>query len=170
MDENLLCSAVHNQGAIISALGPNGPGNKTWNDTYHGVFPSFYSLLLRVMRECDVRRIFAMTTISVYDERDRRSMVRAVLTRAVWAIGMPAYREFVEIANTFQTKGQDLDWTVYRIGVITDAELVAPKAGYIGERNSGLQISRKAMAAWLVEQVEASPQHWVREMPYIWSA
>ena len=170
MDEKLLRSAVQDQRVIISALGPNGPGNKTWNDTYQGVFPSFYSLLLRVMRECNVRRVFAMTTISVYDERDQRSTVRAVLARAVWAIGMPAYREFVEIANTFQTKGQDLYWTVYRIGIITDAEGGNAKAGFVGDRNSGLRISRKAMAAWLVEQVEASPQQWVREMPYIWSA
>jgi hypothetical protein len=170
MDEKLLGSAVQGQGAILSALGPNGPGNKTWNDTYHGVFPSFYSLLLRVMREYGVQRVLAMTTISVYDERDRRSVVRAVLTGAVWAIGMPVYREFVEIAKTFQTEGQGLDWTVYRIGVITDAEGVHSKAGFVGEKGSGLQISRNAMAAWLLEQVEALPQHWVREMPYIWSA
>jgi hypothetical protein len=80
------------------------------------------------------------------------------------------YREFVEIAKTFQTEGQRLDWTVYRIGVITDAEGVHSKAGFIGGKGSSLQISRKAMAAWLLEQVEALPQHWIREIPYIWSA
>ncbi|KAF9238410.1 hypothetical protein DTO006G1_9916 [Penicillium roqueforti] len=166
-DEETLRGAVRGQAVIISALGPAGPGYKSWNDTYRGVFPSFYTLLLRVMRECGVRRVFAMTTVSVYAEQDQRSVARAALTGLVWAFGRPAYKEFVEIGNTFQSHGKDIEWTVYRVGAITDGDEGKPSAGYVGQKGSGLRITRKCMAIWLVEQAEAFPLEWVRQMPYI---
>lgn len=162
MDENLLGSAMQVQDAIISTLGPNGPGNKTWNDVYHSTFPSIVSLLFRVMLECWVRRIFALAKIGIYDDRDRRSALHAVLTAVGWVIGMPVHREFVEIGKTFQTEGQDLEWTVFRIGSITDAEESNAKAGLVRERDSRLNISRKVTVSWLLELVEASPQCWIK--------
>jgi hypothetical protein len=54
--------------------------------------------------------------------------------------------EFIEIAKTFETQGQDLDWTVYRIGYLTDAEERNIKAGFVGEKGSALKVSRIAIA------------------------
>jgi hypothetical protein len=53
---------------------------------------------------------------------------------------MPVHREFIDI-------GQDLDWTVYRIGSLTDVEEGNIKAGFVGEKGSALKESRKAIAS-----------------------
>ncbi|RFU24395.1 hypothetical protein B7463_g11938, partial [Scytalidium lignicola] len=165
-DEKALSTAVQGQDAIISTLGPSGPGYKSFS-TYNGFFPNFYKLLLRVMREQKVLRILAITTTNVQDAKDQRSLTLSAIGSIAWLYGRVAWREFNEIGETFKTEGHSLDWTVFRVGIITDGKEGTVLDGYIGDQGSSVVISREGMAAWLVRQVETSPPQWVRQMPYI---
>jgi hypothetical protein len=166
-DESSLRAAVKAQDAIISTLGPTGLTGYTSFSSYHAVFPTFYKLLLRLMRECGIHRILAMSTVSLYDPKDKTMISRAAVVWLVWLIARGAWREFVELGDTFQLEGQGIGWTLYRVGVITDATETETRAGFVGEEGFRLVISRKDMATWLVEQATTIPAQWVGQAPAI---
>lgn len=118
------------------------------------------------MREYGIRRILAMSTFSLYDPKDKM-ISRAAVVWLVWLIARGAWREFVELGDTFHTEGQGIDWTLYRVGVITDAPETETRAGFVGEEGFRLVISRKDMATWLVEQAATRPAQWVGQTPAI---
>ena len=150
IDEGTLHTAVNGQDAIISTLGPSGVFGYTSFSSYHAIFPTFYKLLLKVMREHGVRRILAMSTFSLYDPKDQSMVSRAAMVWLVWLLAMGAWREFV--------------------GMITDAPESVTKAGFVGEKGFKLTIGRKDMAAWLVEQIVTNPPQWIGQAPATSSA
>ena len=166
-DESSFRTAVQDQDAIISTLGPTGISGYTSFSAYHAVFPTFYKLLLRLMREHGVRRILAMSTFSLYDPKDKRIVSRAALVWLVWLLAGGAWREFVELGDTFEKNGEGIDWTMYRVAVITDAPESVARAGFVGEKGFKLTIRRKDMATWLIEQAETKPPQWIRQAPAI---
>jgi hypothetical protein len=122
------------------------------------------------MRECGVRRLLAMSTFSLYDPKDKTMILTAALVWLVWLVWLivrGAWREFVELGDTFHIEGQDIDWTLYRVGVITDAMESETRAGFVGDEGFSLAIGRKDMATWLVEQATIRPPQWVGQMPAI---
>jgi nucleoside-diphosphate-sugar epimerase len=166
-DESSLRTAVKGQDAIVSTLGPTGVSGYNSFSAYHAVFPTFYKLLLRLMREFGVRRILAMSTFSLYDPKDKTMISRAALVWLVWLLARGAWREFVELGDIFQNEGHDIEWTLYRVGMITDAPESATKAGFVGEEGFRMVISRNDMATWLVEQAATRSPQWVGQAPAI---
>lgn len=108
-----------------------------------------------------------MSTLSLYDPKDKAMVSAAALVWLVWLVARGAWREFVALGDTFRTEGQDIDWTLYRVGVITDAMESETRAGFVGAEGFSPVISRKDMATWLVEQATIQPAQWVGQMPAI---
>lgn len=108
---------------------------KPWDRTT--VFADAYGIILDAMRANGVRRILAMGTLSIPDPKDRFSLIRgtsclifvcfakltillAVLVWIIWTLVHGAWRNIIAIGEAFDKAPPEIDWTVYRIGMVKD--------------------------------------------------
>lgn len=168
-----LSSAVAQSSVVISLLGPN-----SLRMTDPELFANFYqSSVFPLMREHSVKRILAMGTISIREPEDKPSWLRWLLVLVVRLLASVAYRNILNIAETFRNDAQDLDWTVFRIANIPggsdeadwakDREECDAFVGYVGDAGWSLQQRRGSLARWLVDAVEGGADEWIGKLPAV---
>jgi hypothetical protein len=59
----------------------------------------------------------------------------------------------------------DIKWTLFRVGGLTNGEKRPVEATFLGTGKDGMWISRASVAEWVME--EAIQEKWVRRIPYI---
>jgi hypothetical protein len=158
---------------IISLLGPNSarqPKNTEYAD--------YYRTIVSFMKEHNVRRIFAMGTISIYQPEDRGSLVRFLLTCLIRILAPGAYHNIIATQKLFED-GQttsDIEWTVYRLGNLAGSSdekaWLANRgdeayAGPLGAAGWTSSMKRATLARWLVDAAESGAPEWIRRMPAV---
>jgi len=161
-DENALTTALTGVHAVASALGPavsKGPLHPS--DT---PLAKAYSLLLRLMRERDVKRLILLGTASNTDDNDKPSLVFRGLVLGVDLFAHNAYKDIVAIGNIVRADPDAL-WTLARVPILTNDNSTSYHAGYIGDGTTATRLSRKAFGAFVVN--ELSKNEWIRKAPLI---
>lgn len=171
-DASKLEPAVAKSSIVLSLLGPN-----QMRLPEPSPYPGYYATLFTLMRKHSVKRILAMSTLSVYDPQDGTSLLRWFLVLLVRLFAGPAYRTVTGIAHVFQEEAQGLDWTVYRIAMIPgghdeeswkkDREDGPVYAGYVAQPAWQIFARRGALARWLVDCAESGFEQWYGKMPAI---
>lgn len=162
-NEESLRTAISGKDVIISVVGPSKPGAPT------EVFVPAYKLILSIMRDVGVKRIVALSTFSVEDPKDKFNLLRWVLVTALWAMANRVWRTIVDIAAVFDEHGQDIDWTLFRVGLLANGPPLQVADGYIGDGTLGMYLRRADIAVWTLSQAAASSPTFVREKPGICS-
>jgi putative NADH-flavin reductase len=155
-------TAVEGVNVVVSALGPlmGHPPNTP--------IATFYGHLIDLLHKHNITRIIVLGTASFKDPNDKHSWKFAAMVSAVRTLANSAYREIVAIGEVITTKGADLDWTIVRVPVLTQANTDAVFAGYIGDPKVGTILARKAYAAFTIGEVEK--REWVKKSPMISNA
>ncbi|SPO06408.1 uncharacterized protein DNG_09097 [Cephalotrichum gorgonifer] len=171
-DKDALTTAVSGSTVIVSFLGPN-----TLTGVDPAIFTTFYSTLFPIMREHNVKRIYAMSTISHPQPDDGFSFLRLLLVALVYVAANGAYRTVRGIGRVFTEEAKDLDYTVFRIAGIPggsdeeswrkDREDGETYVGPIAGKGWSLSQKRGALVRWLVDAVEDGKQEWIRKMPAV---
>lgn len=173
-NRNALSSAMARASAVISLLGPN-VYDRHMN---HSLFADIYiSSVFPLMREHGVRRILAMGTLSIKLPDDKFNIMQCILPYLMPLLANFAYQNVLNIRRAFESHGDGLDWTVFRIAHIPggsdeaswrkdrlDGELFT---GWIGENGWTMSLKRGALARWLVNAVEGDADNWIGKMPGI---
>jgi nucleoside-diphosphate-sugar epimerase len=159
-DEPALSSAMSQCRSVISLLGPNlsslrGLTPTTFADMYEKhIFPA--------MRQHSVRRIFTMSTISVYRPADQPSFGRWATQFIVWLVMGTGQKNMFTVQELLDdaVRAKDIDWTNYRLPFIPggsdgrswrkDREGDAYDGPIRGEGWS-MRINRALLAKWLVD-------------------
>ncbi|OCK85799.1 NAD(P)-binding protein [Lepidopterella palustris CBS 459.81] len=162
LNEELLSSAIQGSDAIVSVLGPSSL------KTPPGTFTEPYKLVFKLMRQHGVKRILAMGTDSITDSKDKSSLVARLMVFVVWLLGRPTWQEIVNIGKTFDG-ATDLDWTIYRLGLVKNGPDGPAEATHVGSKTWGSTINRNELAGWLLDQVEKAEPEYVREKPALCS-
>lgn len=167
-------TAVAQSSVIISLLGPNindGKINPTlFADCYKSsVFP--------LMRQYGVRRIIAISTLSIVRPEDRWTFLRFMIVLLVRVFANAVYRNILNVADAFDKEAQGLDWTVFRIASIPgesdeaswrkDREDGEAFVGWIGEKGWSISQKRGALTRCLVDAAEGRAEEWVGKMPAV---
>lgn len=82
-----------------------------------------------------------------------------------------AYKEIIATRKVFEQYGNDMPWTLYRVGYLSDGEERGlATAGYVGPEWT-VATSKKDLANWLVREAELdkSERKWIRRTPAIYS-
>lgn len=155
-------TAVQGIDVILSALGPltRHPSNTP--------IATFYGHLIDFMHKYEVKRFILLGTASSVDPNDKFSWKYAAMIRTVRTFAPSAYAEIVAIGEVVRSKGADLDWTMVRVPVLTNANTEDVLAGYVGDGKVGTVLSRKAFAAFVVGEVEK--REWIQKAPMISNA
>ncbi|EIW77326.1 NAD(P)-binding protein [Coniophora puteana RWD-64-598 SS2] len=164
-EEAALSDAMDGVDAVLSALGPNA--SFTTSYPTDRPFGRAYSLILRVMKEKNVHRLIALGTPSITDEEDRASLRFALATRLLRYVLNAVYEDVRAIGRTLRTEGTALDiqWTIARVPMLTNATETRWHAGYVGDGKSAFTLSRAAFAAFVIHELEHN--EWVGKAPAI---
>ena len=157
-------TAVQGVDAVLSALGPL----VKWYGTNHpsgNPIATFYGHLIDLMNKHGVKRFLFLSTASSKDPNDKHSLKFASLVEGVKLFAKNAYTDIVAMGETVRTKGGNIEWTMVRVPVLTNADTEAVAAGYIGDDQVGVTLSRKAFAAFVLGEVEK--REWIQKAPMI---
>ncbi len=159
--------------AIVSLLGPTG---SKVEDTK--LFASYYSdNIFPLMRAHEVRRIYAMGTISIFRPEDQASMLRWMAISVFRMVYPKMLATMLEIEKAFDTKTEDLEWLVFRIASIpgesddsswrNDRGDGDTFVGWVAENGWSFSQKRGALARWLVDAVDGKADDWLKKMPAV---
>lgn len=171
-DRGALSTAISQSRVILSLMGPN-----TLLYVNPTMYTDFYESVFQLMREHGVQRIFAMSTLSIWQPEDEFSLVRLALVTLVFVVAHFGWRTARAIGRVFEERATSLDWTVFRIAGIpggfseadwkNDREDGEAFEGWIGQKGWSPQQKRAALARWLVDAAEDGKTRWIRKMPAV---
>jgi putative NADH-flavin reductase len=153
-----IVNALDGVDTVISALGP-AAGHSNDLPITKG-----YKVLIECMKEKNVNRLIALSTSSCVDENDKFSFTTSLAITMVKLMAKSSYNDIIESGKVIKDSG--LDWTLYRVGILTNGEETQVKTGYVGD--TSLIISRKNIAKFCID--EAENNQFIRKSPTICSA
>ncbi|KAM0123591.1 hypothetical protein ACHAO1_011262 [Botrytis cinerea] len=177
LDQEALSLAVAPCSVIISLLGPSIKDKNINIDPT--AYSSFYELLFPIMRANNVRRVFAMGTLSIRRPEDKFSVIQYLVRGLMPILASAAYQTVMNIAATFDklTSREEIDWTVFRIAGIpggddeaswkADREGGRDFVGAVGGKGWAMNQKRGALARWLVDAAEGKADEWICRMPAV---
>jgi len=167
-DEDSLSKSMEGVHAILSALGPSTAPTKAPFHPSNTPLAHAYSRIIRIMRTHNIKRLIALGTASIVDEKDTFSFTFRILINGVKTLAYNAYKDVVAIGDTIRgDEGRDLIWTIVRVPVLTNSDSKNVIAGYVGDKNIGTSLSRSGFAAFVVG--ELGKNEWTRKAPLICS-
>jgi putative NADH-flavin reductase len=151
--------AIHGAEAVISALGPR-PGEDRQVRPLTGGMQN----ILAAMQTNGVRRLIVLSTPSASDPNDLPELKFRFLVRLIKTVMRPAYEEIFGVAQL--VRASDTDWTVVRVSMLNNNPGTGKvRAGYLGRKQVGTNISRADLAAFLLGQVRDAA--WLRQAPVV---
>lgn len=172
-DRDGLSDVISRASLILSVLGPNVRANPKSETEY----ADCYSLVLSLMREHGVRRIFALSTVSVSRPEDGASLLRWLAVTAIWLFFNRGWRNVVNVGKLFENEAEGVDWTVFRVAGIpggADADSWRKDrgdgetfVGWVGKPGWSIWQRRGALARWLVDAAEGGAEELVGKMPAV---
>lgn len=162
-DREALSSAIMGVDAVLSALGPSvsrGPMHPKGTPLARA-----YSLIIELMIGHRVRRLLALGTPSITDPSDKFSLRMSIIVNGVATLARTAYEDVVAIGETIRTQGNDLDWTIVRVPLLSGANDKNLVVGYVGDGKTGIWVTRAGFASFVVQELEQN--EWVKKAPLI---
>lgn len=144
---------------VLSALGPPVTGiHQRGAPIARG-----YEKVIEVAKRWNVRRFIILGTASIRDPNDKFDVRFKLLILGIGTFAPYAYEDIVEIGHVFERVGEELDWTIARVPVLSSEANKEYKAGYIG--SVGTVLSRAAFANFVLDEVEHGA--WIRKRPLV---
>jgi len=151
--------AVSGAEAVISVLGPRPGENYLSKPLTQGM-----QNILAAMQKTGARRLIISSTPSATDPNDLPDLKFKLLVGLIKTAMRPAYEEIVNAARL--VRASDTDWTIVRVSMLNNNPGTGKiRAGYLGKKQVGTNISRADLAAFLLRQVQ--DPGWLRQAPAI---
>lgn len=148
-------STIQGTDAVISVLGPSS--NKPEFAISRGM-----DNILAAMKSHGVRRIIISAGAGVREADDRPQLVDRFFGLLLGMISKNVVADMQQAVH--KVKASDLDWTVVRVPMLTDAPSQGSlKVGMVGDISP--RIARADMAAFMLEQI--SDNRFIRKTPAI---
>jgi putative NADH-flavin reductase len=167
-DRDAITRTIQGADAVLSTLGPSLSVSTAVNGIKSRGTPiaEGYKLILDVMKVQGVKRLIALGTISVQAEQDGRSLLAKGMVTAVWIFLHYAWKDVVTIAKEIQDS-QGIEWTIARVGNLISGQGGSVGAGYIGKDGSAINLTRKDLARFYLDELESGK--WVHQMPVVYT-
>lgn len=121
-----------------------------------------YPLLL----ENGFKRVLVLSTPSYTVPEDKGGLKWKGVVMLIKLIGGSAYEEITSFSALTASQPVDrLKWTIFRVPFLTNGAVADVTAGYTGDGNDSLTLSRKSMAKWVVQEIQ--DEKWVGKAPFL---
>jgi hypothetical protein len=128
------------------------------------IFTDAYEFIFQGMRDHQVKRIIAIGTPYIHDPKDADTLKVKFANAFIRIFASGIYAIFQAIGSVFDKDGQDLEWTIVRVGQLVDSK-AAVKVGRLGDSVWTTSTSRDGAAEWLVEFVGKGALEYYGERP-----
>ncbi|CAG8978480.1 hypothetical protein HYALB_00005054 [Hymenoscyphus albidus] len=165
-----LHATLSNYTTIISTLGPVG-----LQRSKETPITDFFTVLLHAISALPTKpRVFHSSTGSVTDPSDKFTFIMWLSVLVIKLLAPGARNEILSTAKVFVEHGNDIDWTLFRLGVLSDekegevdanGEKKVAHAGYIADEKWQLMTPRSQIARWVVKQATEGKVEWNKKMP-----
>uniref|UniRef100_A0A7S0W9J3 NAD(P)-binding domain-containing protein n=1 Tax=Hemiselmis tepida TaxID=464990 RepID=A0A7S0W9J3_9CRYP len=163
-DGDGVLQAVKGSDAVVSLLGPNDSSLKVQGTP----IAEGTARIVDAMMQQGVKRLVTTSSAAFGAPGDAPSWGRTALNGLI-RTGMRTFASgpYSEISATSEViRGSDLDWTLVRVGFLTDAaENKSPTVGLFGTQGLGSSVSRATVAAFLLRELQDGK--WVRSSPVV---
>ncbi|PIL30905.1 hypothetical protein GSI_07074 [Ganoderma sinense ZZ0214-1] len=161
-DAEKLSSAMQGVQAVVSALGPVVTSVHPSNTP----LANGYALVIKTMKQHDVKRLILLGAPSIRDEHDRFSLTVTGMIAVVATLARNGYKDLVAVGKTIRAADpKDLVWTIARVPFLTDNEDRSAIAGYVGDGKFRIRLGRAAFAAFVLGELEKN--EWCHKAPLI---
>ncbi|KAJ6558012.1 hypothetical protein B0H19DRAFT_1149449 [Mycena capillaripes] len=165
-DGHALLEAMEGVDTVLSFLGGHATLSAFFFRTVTTPIANSFGGILSAMRAKGAKRIFALSTPSYSPDPSEVFSFKWLVYSSLPKIFVPqGNAEMVEIARA--VAADDLDWTVFRIPMLTEEAADLPvAAGLLGPNfKSSLYLSRASMAVWILQEIEE--RQWVKKEPLL---
>lgn len=151
--------AVSGADAVINVLGPRPGEDSQIRPLMQGM-----QNILAAVQKTGVRRLILSSTPSASDPNDSPDLKFKVLVGLIKTTMRPAYEEIVGVAQLVRISATD--WTIVRVSMLNNNPGTGKiRAGYLGKKQVGTEISHADLAAFLLGQVRDAT--WLRQAPVV---
>lgn len=167
-EREAITQTIQGADAVLSTLGPSLSVRTAVNGLKdHGTpITDGYKIILDVMKEQGVTRLIALGTVSNEAEEDKQSVLTFGMVSAVRVFLHSAWRDVVEFGKAIQNS-EGIQWTIARVAKLTMGAGGNVAAGYIGEKGTGVRLTRKDLGKWYLDEFENG--NWIHKMPVVYS-
>jgi len=156
MDGGAVRSAIADQQAVISALGPERPP-----------IPEMMEIsaknIVAAMKEHGIYRLVSTTGAGVWQVQDQPKSIDYLMAILLNVFAKEVIRD--SFANVDVIKASRLDWTIVRFPRLTEAARTGKyRVGFINKESSS-QLSRADAAEFILK--ELTEKKWVRQAPLV---
>lgn len=111
------------------------------------------------------KRALVLGTCSFSDLQDKSSLKWKASILLFKTIAGSAYQEFNEFGAFVSSQDvSQLKWTFFRVPFLTNSPAASVNATFVGSGSDGMSLSRKSMAAWVLNQLPEDSE-WVGKAP-----
>lgn len=165
-DVDNLTEAVKGVDAVLSFLGP--PSRSLTSHPRSTPIAHAYTALIEAMKKHGVKRLIAMGTPSIVDASDKYNFKLRLIVNIVYWIAYGAYKDILALAEVIRKEGEDLDWTIVRVPLLTNGTGQGVIVGYIGDGKTGATLTRAGFATFVLQELDQGD--WIHKSPIISSA
>ena len=79
------------------------------------------------------------------------------------------YSEIVDMGKLLDDEAKDLNWTMYRLGMLSNGKGVTRAAPAVGSGDWVNATHRPGTAVWILDQLESEQSEWTRQKPSLFS-
>lgn len=156
-DTDAIAGVVRSADAVLSLLGPSN------HKTAGTPIADGSRRIIDAMQTHEVRRLVVSATYSAPDPADDPNLLHKTMVASIRRFVPRAYRDIVATAQAVRDSG--LDWTLVRVGLLTDGPATAHvAAGHLGH-GVGARLTRRNFASFMLDQRTA--RRWSRQAPAI---
>lgn len=157
-DERAVFSAIEGADAVISTLGPDDrPIRRELSEGMRNI--------VHAMERHGVRRLVALSTASVRDPADRFDPAYRLLVGGVSVAFHAARLEIIRMAD--EIRASDTDWTLVRIGLLSNGEAAPVRIGHYGRAEVGMRITATSLAELMLSLAVTETSDLVRQAPAV---
>ena len=149
--------------AVLSVLGPPSDSGLSMSSyPFDAPIARAYAVIIEAMKRHHVKRLIALDTASFKDANDKFSFAYALLVGLVALLAKGAYKDVIAMGETIQAQGknEDLEWTIARVPILTNNPKKDAVAGYIGDGQITITLSRASYARWVIQELETGQWKW----------
>ena len=159
-----MATAIEGQDLVVSFLGPTG----FWSSTPPELFVHAYKTIFDTMRKYKIKVIYATGTPYTPDAKDSNKFIARFISFFIRIITHNLWKSFVLIGELFDKEAEDLEWTISRVGRLSNETNKKTTAfEYVGAPGWTSSTSRSGVAEWIVDQIERDDQGWIRKKPAV---
>ena len=130
--------------------------------------------MISAARASGIKKLIILGTPSAAVPGDTPPLSLKIFISFLKTVLNPVYAEIVGLGRMLDEQGGDLDWIMYRLGMLSDG---AEKGGgsvtraveVVGGKGWRNATERRGTAGWVLEQVEDEHSVWVRKKPALYS-